>query len=611
MRHRVTQSDVPEQQPFARLFLLFAVVLVGFMIVLSILEKVGIPNSTLGFLFVGFTLLIFIGIGLYCRTMQVDDFYVAKRQIPALHNGMATAADWISGAVFMTMTGTLFLQGHDGLALVIGWTGGFVLMATLVAPYLRKSGAYTVPDFLAIRFGGLLIRAMGLVILLAASFLFLLAQVKGSGLIVERFLGLSQETGVIVILACILLCSLLGGMRAVTWTQVAQFIVLFIAFLIPAAIISFEIAGIPTPQIVYGDILQKISSLEQTMLTNDAASGGLENAYLTPFANLDRMNSIALIICLMAGTASLPHILAHTLTTRSVRETRTSMNWSLVFIAILFITAPAYAAFAKLGIYEDVIGQTFTDLPEWVHVWGQYGGVTICGEAASSFAAISSACQSTGTDIVRLSDFSIDRDAIILASPEIAGLPFIMTGLMGAGALAALLSTASGLLLTMANGLSHDLYFKILDKNAPTGRRLFLARVLLVALASGCAFAATQTSPDPLKLVAWAFSITAAGIFPALVLSIWWDRCTRLGAIAGMLTGFAVTLAYLIYTEPAPFGYGQPTVFGIDNLSAGLFGMPLGVLVMIGVSLLKPTSSTEDRMRLREMRRPRGKVVHS
>ena len=579
----------------------------GFVILLAILEQIGVPDRIIGYLFVGLSLIIYAGIGVLSRTMQVSEYFVAGRRVPAVYNGMATGADSMSAASFLALAGTLYLLGYDGLAFVLGWTGGYVLVAVLIAPYLRKFGAYTVPDFLAARFGGNLARFIGIIVLLAASLIYVVALIRGTGLIAERFLGIPYNYAVFLGLAGILLCSILGGMRAVTWTQVAQYIVLIIAYLIPVIWISVKQYGIPFPQLTYGYAIQEITRLEQEMVAGGLADASVLKPHLEPFKTYNPLNYFGLILCLMVGTASLPHVLMRFFTTPSVRDARKSVGWSLFFILLLYFTAPAYAAFAKLEVYQNVIGAAFGDLPEWVYVWGATGKVKLCGAAAVSLEAVRAAC--AGKTVVGLADFSITRDIVVMATPEIAGLPFVITGLVGAGGLAAALSTADGLLLAMANALSHDIYYRMIDPNAPTSRRLLVARVILLGVAILGALAAMAAPPDILKLVAWAFSLAAAGNFPALLLGIWWKRCTTQGAIAGMIAGFGTTLFYLIWTAAPPLGFAQPEWFGVANISAGLFGMPVGFIVMIVVSKMTPKPSAEMQAFVDEIRRPRGDVV--
>ncbi len=575
----------------------------AFVVLLAILEQVGVPDRVIGYLFVFFTLAVYAGIGILSRTMQVSEYYVAGRRVPAFYNGMATAADWMSGASFVGMAGTLYALGYDGLAFVLGWTGGYVLVAVLVAPYLRKFGAYTVPDFLAARFGGHLARFLGIIVLFCCSFTYVTAQIYATGIIASRFLGMQFEVAVFVGLLGILLCSMLGGMRAVTWTQVAQYIVLIIAYLLPVVILSAQRYGVPIPQLMYGQALQEIASLEESLKSQGLAPADLKH-YLTPFTTYNPLNFFGLILCLMIGTASLPHILMRYFTTPSVRDARKSVGWSLLFIFLLYFTAPAYAAFAKLEVYQNVIGTAITDLPQWVFTYGQLGLVKICGADATAVEAIREACMAKGTGdgVLALGELAINNDVIVISTPEIAGLPYVIAGLVAAGGLAAALSTADGLLLAIANALSHDVYYKMVDPHASTARRLTIARILLVLVAIFAAWLASTRPADILSMVAWAFSLAAAGNFPALVLGVWWKRCTTAGAIAGIVAGFGITLYYLLMTR---YG-GMGEWFGVKNISAALFGLPVGVIVMVVVSLFTPEPSKEVQDLVDELRKPRG-----
>jgi cation/acetate symporter len=627
----------------------------AFIVLVALLEQIGVPNRVLGYMFVGFTILVYAFIGIVSRTMQVSEYYVAGRRVPALYNGMATGADWMSGASFVGMAGSLFLLGYDGLAFVLGWTGGYVLVAILVAPFLRKFGAYTVPDFLAARYDGNAARLIGVIVLLCCSFTYVVAQIFATGIIAQRFLGMDFVVAVYVGLAGILVCSMLGGMRAVTWTQVAQYIVLIIAYLVPVVILSAKKFGLPIPQLTYGQAISQIATLEQSFVTNGLASAEAmaTRAHTTPFNSYSPANYFALILCLMVGTASLPHVLMRYFTTPSVKEARISVAWSLLFIFLLYFTAPAYAAFSKLEVYSTLIGKNIADLPQWVYNWGSLGLVTICGKAAASADAVKAACSAVAGHggVLRLQDFGINTDVVVLSTPEIAGLPYVIAGLVAAGGLAAALSTADGLLLAIANALSHDVYYKMIDPNAPTARRLVISRVLLVVVAIAAAWTASQRPADILSMVAWAFSIAAAGLFPALVLGVWWKRTTKQGAIAGMLAGFGVCMLYLVVSRYFP-GFGvkylgmsallnpvtwAPIVdltqamaapnamegwvaashplaskvgwFNINNISAALFGLPVGFIVMIVVSLMTPEPSKEMQEFIDACRRPKGKTL--
>ncbi|MFN4282835.1 MAG: sodium:solute symporter family protein [Alphaproteobacteria bacterium] len=553
---------------------------IGFVIVLAILEQMGVPNQIIGYLFVFLTIGIYALIGVLSRTAQISEYYVAGRRVPAIYNGMATGSDWMSGASFVGMAGTLYLLGYDGLAFVLGWTGGYVLVAVLLAPYLRKFGAFTVPDFLAVRYGGNLARSVGIIVLISCSFTYVTAQIYATGIITSRFLGLSFEVAVFAGLVGILLCSMLGGMRAVTWTQVAQYIILIIAYLTPVVILSAQITGVPIPQLMYGGILEKIAVIEGQM--------GIAKAHAQPFTTYDPLNYFALIFCLMLGTASLPHILMRYFTTPSVREARISVGWSLLFIFLLYFTAPSYAAFAKYEVLTNVIGQPIAALPAWVQAWGNIGLVTIKDANLDG--------------ILQWSELNINTDVIVLATPEIAGLPYVVAGLVAAGGLAAALSTADGLLLAIANALSHDIYYKMVDPKADSKRRLIVARVLLVIVAVAAAWLASTKPSDILSMVAWAFSIAASGLFAPLVLGVWWKRATSVGAICGMIAGFGVCMYYLIGTQ---YGGMQPW-FGVRNISAGLFGIPAAFVVTWVVSLLTPAPSKDMQDFVDSIRLPRG-----
>ncbi|WP_430398133.1 sodium:solute symporter family protein [Ferrovibrio sp.] len=576
----------------------------AFVIFLAILEKMGVSNQVIGYLFVFMTIGVYALIGVISRTAEMGEYYVAGRRVPALYNGMATGSDWMSAASFIGMAGSLYLLGYDGLAFVLGWTGGYLLVSILLAPYLRKFGQYTVPDFLGARYGGNLARFAGVIVLISASFTYVTAQIFGVGIIASRFLGISFEVAVFVGLAGILVCSMLGGMRAVTWTQVAQYIILIIAYLIPVVILSAKTTGVPIPQIMYGQALEKIEVLEKTL--------GVVKGHTAVFADAkgqmnftDALNFFALIFCLMVGTAALPHILMRYFTTPSVRDARKSVAWSLFFIFLLYFTAPSYAAFAKLEVYQNVIGQQISALPSWVQSWGAIGLVGACDAAnADTIYALCKGVKGNGDGILQLNEFRIAADAIVLATPEIAGLPYVIAGLVAAGGLAAALSTADGLLLAIANALSHDIYYRMIDPQAPTARRLIISRVLLIVVAIASAYVAAQKPSTILAMVAWAFSIAASGLFPALVMGIWWKRTTNTGAVAGMIVGYGVCVYYLVTTQ----FYGAPLWFGVKNISCGLFGIPAAFVTTYVVSLFTTAPSKEMQDFIDSIRVPAGEV---
>ena len=571
----------------------------GFTILLAILEQLGVPNKVIGYAFVFLTIGVYALIGWLSRTAQLSEYYVAGRRVPAFYNGMATGADWMSAASFISMAGGLYLQGYDGLAYVLGWTGGYVLVASLFAPYLRKFGQFTVPDFLGVRYEGNLARVCGVIVLFSASFTYIVAQTFGIGIIASRFLGISFEIAVFVGLVGILVCSMLGGMRAVTWTQVAQYIILIIAYLTPIVWLSTKKYGIPIPELTYGQALQDIAALESKL--------GIVKGHVAAFADAkgqfswDRfVNYFALILCLMVGTASLPHILMRYFTTPSVREARQSVGWSIFFIFLLYFTAPAYAAFAKLEVYSNVIGQPIAQLPAWVQNWSQVGGMLTINDANKD-------------GILQLAELRIHQDIIVLSTPEIAGLPYVISGLVAAGGLAAALSTADGLLLAIANALSHDIYYKMIDKTASTAKRLIVARALLVIVAI-CGAAVASTRPSGIiQMVAWAFSLAAAGLFVPVVMGIWWKRTTTTAAIVGMMSGFVICLYYLVMTRYYPEAFeamwGTKLWFGIQNISAATFGLPVGFLLTWILSYYTKAPSDEMQAFVDSIRRPKGEIA--
>ncbi len=574
-----------------------------FILIMAVFEQMGMAADTIGILFVAFTVLIYAAIGWLSRTMQVDAYYVAGRQVPTVFNGMATAADWMSGASFVAMAGGIYFGGHGYLAFVVGWTGGYVLVASLMAPYLRKFGCYTVPDFIGTRYGGNLARFCAVVVLVVASFTYVTAQINATGTIAARALQIPFEVGVWFGLLGILLCSMLGGMRAVTWTQVAQYIVLIIAYLVPVFWMSNKQGFGLIPQLVYGDAVMKITELEAmhglgTLEAVAGAKAGLK-ALSVPFAAAgDSWKFVTLVLCMMAGTASLPHILMRYFTTPSVKSARQSVAWSLFFIFLLYFTAPALATFTKLQLLNPdlatgIIGKAITEVNalEWVQKWSSVGFLQVI--------------DGNGDGILQLNEFFMRGDIVVLATPEIAGLPYVISGLVAAGGMAAAMSTADGLLLAIANALSHDLYYKIIDPAAETKKRLLVARILLLVIGAAGAFVASLKLTSILGAVAWAFDFACSGLFFPIVLGIWWKRANRAGAIAGMVCGFLAGTWYLYMVRFA----GMDPWIGIDHLRFGIIGMPVSLIAMIVVSLMTEEPDAETQAMVDEIRVPAGKTI--
>ncbi len=578
---------------------------IAFILLMAIFEQFGMGADTIGILFIAFTVFIYAGIGWLSRTVQIDAYYVAGRQVPAVFNGMATAADWMSGASFVAMAGGIYFGGHGYLAFVVGWTGGYVLVASLMAPYLRKFGCYTVPDYIGTRYGGNLARLCAVVVLVVASFTYVTAQINATGTIASRALQIPFEVGVWFGLLGILLCSMLGGMRAVTWTQVAQYIVLIIAYLLPVFWMSNKQGFGLIPQFAYGDAVARVIELEALHNLGTAPTesfAGLK-ALTVPHAEagtgMAAWKFVTLVFCMMTGTASLPHILMRYFTTPSVKAARQSVAWSLLFIFLLYFTAPALATFTKLQVLDPslatgIIGKAFADVQslDWIQKWSNVGMLAIS--------------DSNGDGILQINEFFMRGDIVVLATPEIAGLPAVISGLVAAGGMAAAMSTADGLLLAIANALSHDLYYKIIDPSADTRKRLIVARVLLLFIgAAGAAVASLQLT-GILGAVAWAFDFAASGLFFPLVLGVWWKRANMQGAVAGMVAGFVSGSAYLYYV----YNGGEPWI-GIDHLRFAIIGMPVSLIAMVVVTLMTPEPDEEIQRMVDEMRIPKGESVLS
>ncbi len=662
-----------------RRFGLYVVGLLLFLLALAMAERAGLAKVWVAGIFLSATLVMYAVMGVYGRTADASEYYVAGRRIPAIYNGMATAADWMSAASFISLAGGLYLQGFSGtggqaggLAYVLGWTGGFCLVALLVAPYLRRLQLYTVPDYFAVRFGGRWPRLIAAMAAVLCSFTYVVAQIYGVGLITSRLTGLHFEIGILLGLGGVLVCSFLGGMRAVTWTQVTQYVIIILAFLIPVSWLAYKQVGNPLAPLAYGQQLQKIATMEQALLDSpterqvtdeyarraqalekklqdvegalqaerqdlrsqllalgerraddDRATalrrelaavpkdsnaarelwtrsvaenwamakplGGMPR-HATPFAGdpngsaaeqqqfqTSRLNFLALMFCLMVGTAGLPHLLTRYYTTPTVAEARTSVAWSMLFIALLYVSAPALAVLVKFEVMAHLVGQPFDSLPSWVAQWARDPSLLMVSDV-------------NGDHILQFSELHVGADLVMLATPEIGGLPYVVSVLVAAGGLAAALSTADGLLLTIGNALAHDVYFKGNGNKAQAMRQVMWSKFALLVVALIAAYVATQRPAGILYLVSASFSLAGAAFVPVMVLGIFWRRTTRAGAVAGMLAGLGVTIYYMVINLPgvrAQFALvGEGLWWGIQPVSAGVFGVAAGFCVATLVSLV-------------------------
>jgi len=579
-----------------------------FIILMAIAEQTGLMSAkAIGIAFVAFTVSIYAVIGYLSRTLQLDAYYVAGRQVPTVFNGMATAADWMSGASFVAMAGGIYFKGYGYMALLVGWTGGYVLVASLLAPYLRKFGCYTVPDFIGTRYGGNAARLSAVLVLTVASFTYVTAQINATGTIASVALDIPFEVAVYVGLAGILICSMLGGMRAVTWTQVAQYIVLIIAYLLPVFWISNKMGAGIFPHLMLADEVARIAELESQFglgtIKNTAADlatvpkglAGITKAHSS--VNGTNWGFISLAVCMMAGTASLPHVMMRYFTTPSVKTARRSVAWSLLFIFLLYSTAPMLATLSKLSLIDPtlstgIIGRSIADVQalDWYQNWNQ--------------AKLMFVSDFNGNGTLELNEFFMGGKAVVLATPEIAGLPYVISGLVAAGGMAAAMSTADGLVLAIANALSHDLYYKIIDPKAETAKRLIVARVLLVIIGFAGATIAAMKIQGILGSVIWAFDFAMSGLFFPLVLGVWWKRANSQGAVAGMLLGLLSGTAYLVWVRNGGAGF-----WGVTQLTFGIVGSAVSLVSMVVVTLMTPAPDAKTMAMVDEVRIPSGKTV--
>ncbi|MDC3157512.1 cation acetate symporter [Candidatus Pelagibacter sp.] len=576
-----------------------------FIIIMAIAEQAGMTAKMIGIFFVSFTVLIYALIGWLSRTLQTDAYYVAGRQVPTVFNGMATAADWMSGASFVAMAGGIYFKGYGYMALLVGWTGGYVLVASLLAPYLRKFGCYTVPDFIGTRYGGNLARFSAVIVLTVASFTYVTAQINATGTIASVALDIPFEIAVYVGLASILMCSMLGGMRAVTWTQVAQYIVLIIAYLLPVFWISNNIGAGFFPHFMLADEVARIAELEGQFgfVKNSAADLATVPKGLSAITkahssvNATPWAFISLAVCMMAGTASLPHVMMRYFTTPSVRTARRSVGWSLFFIFLLYSSAPMLATLSKISLMDPnlatgIIGKSITEVQalDWYQNWNQ--------------AKLMFVSDFNGNGTLELNEFFMKGSAVVLATPEIAGLPYVISGLVAAGGMAAAMSTADGLVLAISNALSHDVYYKIINPKAETAKRLIVARVLLVLIGFAGATIAALEIQGILGSVIWAFDFAMSGLFFPLVLGVWWKRANAPGAVAGMLLGLISGTAYLVWVRSGGSGF-----LGITQLTFGIVGAAVSLVSMIVVSLITAAPDAATQKMVDDVRVPSGKTI--
>lgn len=553
--------------------------------------------QTWTYIIVGLTFSLYIGIAIWARAGSTKEFYVAGGGVSPLANGIATAADWMSAASFLSMAGLIAFMGYAGGQYLMGWTGGYVLLALLLAPYLRKFGKYTIPDFIGERYYSQQARIVAVVCAIFISFTYVVGQMQGVGIAFARFLEVSFEKGIFIGMAIVFFYAVLGGMKGITYTQIAQYCVLIFAFTVPAIFISMQVTGNPIPQIGFGStgsdgvyLLDKLDKLVTDLGFSKYTTNGTANKTAMFF----------ITAALMFGTAGLPHVIIRFFTVPKVRDARKSAGYALFFIALLYTTAPAVAVFARTNLIETVSNQPYDDMPEWFTKWETAELITF--EDKNDDGIIQYVADESTNELI------VNRDIMVLANPEIANLPAWVIGLVIAGGLAAALSTAAGLLLVISTSISHDLLKKSLMPNISEKHELLAARVGIAFAVILAGVAGIMKVGFVAEVVALAFGLAAASFFPAIFLGIFYKKMNRAGAISGMLIGVIFTLVYIWYFKPKLGGPGlaENYWFGIPPEGIGVIGMLLNFIVSLTVSRFTPEPPANVQQIVEDIRIPKG-----
>jgi cation/acetate symporter len=566
----------------------------------SILLAESLPVQTWTYILVGITFTLYIGIAIWARAGSTKEFYVAGGGVSPLANGMATAADWMSAASFISMAGIISFAGYDGAVYLMGWTGGYVLLALLLAPYLRKFGKFTVPDFIGDRYYSNTARLVGVICALLVSFTYVAGQMRGVGLVFSRFLEVDINTGVIIGMLIVLFYAVLGGMKGITYTQVAQYCVLIFAFMVPAIFISIQMTGNPIPQLGFGSELADGSG---TFLLDklDGLSTDLGFAEYTE-GTKSLVDVFAITLALMVGTAGLPHVIVRFFTVKRVKDARKSAGIALLLIVILYSTAPAVAAFARTNMIETLSNQPYATVPEWFKKWETTGLITFVDK--NNDGLIQYVADKNQNELV------VDNDIMVLANPEIAELPNWVIALVAAGALAAALSTAAGLLLVISASVSHDLIKKIVNPKISEKNELVAARLSSVVAVCVAGYFGINPPGFVAATVALAFGLAAASFFPAIILGIFYKRMNKEGAIAGMIVGIVTMLYYMLKYKLGWFDDVLPSKsewwFGISPEGFGSVAMLLNFIVSITIMKFTPAPPQEVQEIVEQIRIPSG-----
>ena len=579
----------------------------------------------LTYIIVGAAFALYIGIAIWSKASSTGEFYIAGGGVHPIANGMATAADWMSAASFISMAGIISFMGRDGSVYLMGWTGGYVLLALLLAPYLRKFGKFTVPDFIGDRYYSNIARLVAVICLIFISFTYIAGQMRGVGIVFSRFLEVDINTGVIIGMAIVFIYAVLGGMKGITYTQVAQYCVLIFAYMVPAIFISILMTGNPIPQLGFGSklVTEEIYLLDKlNLVLNDIGF----NSY-TDFSK-SKIDIFCITAALMIGTAGLPHVIVRFFTVPRVRDARTSAGWALLFIAILYLTAPAVSSFARLNFINTIDNTSYAETPGWFKNWEDIGLISWIDKNEDGVIQYRSgnALEKTkpqfsserGKYNQRLvlnkptengNEIYIDRDIMVLANPEIARLPNWVIALVAAGALAAALSTAAGLLLVISSAVSHDLMKKTLKPSITEKQELFLARISAATAILIAGIFGIYPPAFVAQVVAFAFGLAAASIFPAIVMGIFSKRMNKYGAICGMLSGLIFTATYIIFFKfiSPEYNTSEYWLFGISPEGIGVIGMIINFMIAIIISSISKPPPIEVYEIVDNIRMPGGK----
>jgi cation/acetate symporter len=552
------------------------------------------------FVMVGLSFAVYIGVAVWSRASSTGEFYVAGARVPPVLNGMATAADWMSAASFISMAGVIAFMGRDGSVYLMGWTGGYVLLALLLAPYLRKFGKYTVPDFVGDRYYSQVARIVAVICAIFVSFTYVAGQMRGVGIVFSRFLGVDINLGVVIGMGIVFFYAVLGGMKGITYTQVAQYCVLIFAYLVPAIFISMLVTGVVVPQLGFGSTVADGSGA----FLLDRLDGLTEELGFGAYTDGRKQTLDVLFITasLMVGTAGLPHVIVRFYTVPKVRQARSSAGWALLFIAILYTTAPAVAAFARTNLLDTVSNVRYDEVPAWFTNWEATG--LIAFDDLNGDGVI----QHTGPSSDVPNELTIDRDIMVLANPEIARLPAWVVGLVAAGGLAAALSTAAGLLLVISTSVAHDLLKKAIAPSITERAELLTARVAAGFAVIIAGYFGINPPGFVAEVVALAFGLAAASFFPAIILGIFTKGMNKYGAVSGMIAGLGFTGWYIAYFKllHPELNSAEHWWFGISPEGIGTVGMAINVIVAVGVALVTPPPPVGIQRFVEEIRVPRG-----